>query len=132
MAPGELPGCVREFKAAGFKVGVAVKPGTPVESSLELVRETGCVDMLLIMTVEPGFGGQKFQAGPLEKVKLARSAFPDLNIQVDGGVDAGTVCLCGAAGANCFVAGSAVFKAKDPAAAVTDLRTNAVCPECPK
>lgn len=126
----ERPSCVRELKAAGFKVGVAVKPGTAIDGALELVRETACVDMLLVMTVEPGFGGQKFQSAPLEKVKAARAAFPDLIIQVDGGVDGKTVCACGSAGANCFVAGSAVFKAADPAVAVSNLRENAVCPPC--
>ena len=78
--------------------------------------------MVLVMTVEPGFGGQKFMASELSKVKALRDKYPNLNIEVDGGLSEGTIDQAADAGANVIVAGSAVFGAKDPAAVIEKLR----------
>lgn len=78
--------------------------------------------MVLVMTVHPGFGGQKFMASELPKVKALRDRYPDLNIEVDGGLSEETVDMAAEAGANVIVAGSAVFGAKDPAAVISRLR----------
>lgn len=99
--------------------GVAVKPGTPVEAILDLVS---LVDLVLIMTVEPGFGGQSFMADMMPKVRAVRERFPAVNIQVDGGLGAATVGVAAEAGANVIVAGTAVFRAEDSAAMISTLR----------
>ena len=78
--------------------------------------------MVLVMTVHPGFGGQKFMASELPKVKAVRERYPDLNIEVDGGLGVGTVDQAAEAGANVIVAGSAVFGAKDPSDVISKLR----------
>jgi ribulose-phosphate 3-epimerase len=78
--------------------------------------------MALVMTVEPGFGGQKFMASELPKVQALRERYPDLNIEVDGGLGPGTIDQAADAGANVIVAGSAVFSAKDPAEVISLLR----------
>ncbi|MDT7573555.1 MAG: ribulose-phosphate 3-epimerase [Actinomycetota bacterium] len=111
----------RNLRAAGSRAGMALKPATPVEPYLELLPE---LDLLLVMTVEPGFGGQPFLDAVLPKIRRAKQAIGDLDIwlQVDGGVSAETIERCAAAGADNFVAGSAVYGADDPAAAVTALR----------
>ncbi len=102
---------------AGALAGLAVKPGTPLEPYLDLLRE---FDTLLVMTVEPGFGGQEFMADVLPKVRLARehvrSGHLRLFVEVDGGIDADTIERPPTAGADVFVAGSAVYGADDPAA----------------
>jgi len=116
----------RSIRAAGARAGLAVKPGTDVESYLDVLAE---FDMLLVMTVEPGFGGQEFIAAMMPKVARARKYLRDtglpLWIQVDGGVTAATIEECARAGADVFVAGSAVYGAADPAAAVSALRDRA-------
>ena len=113
----------RELRAAGALAGLAVKPGTPLEPYLELL---GGYDTLLVMTVEPGFGGQDFIAEVLPKVREARrrvqSGHLRLFVEVDGGINAETIEAAAEAGADVFVAGSAVFSAADPAKAVADLR----------
>jgi ribulose-phosphate 3-epimerase len=115
--------CIRDIRAAGARVGMALKPGTSLDSCADLVRE---VDMVLVMTVEPGFGGQSFMADQLPKVRRVRELVGDgpdaIWIQVDGGVSATTIERCAEAGADTFVAGSAVFAAEDPAAMVDRLR----------
>lgn len=118
--PRELCEVIRE---AGARSGVAVKPGTGIELVDDLQDS---VDMILVMTVEPGFGGQSFMAEMLTKVKKARRiadrAAGDVWVQVDGGVGPETIEACAEAGANVFVAGSAVFRAEDPAVMVQHLR----------
>jgi ribulose-phosphate 3-epimerase len=111
----------RTLRSAGARAGMALKPATPVEPYVDLLPE---LDMLLLMTVEPGFGGQAFLDVVLPKIRRARQAIGDLDIwlQVDGGVSADTIERCAEAGADVFVAGSAVYGAQDPAAAVTSLR----------
>jgi ribulose-phosphate 3-epimerase len=114
----------RAIRTAGARVGLALKPATPVEPYADLLRE---FDMLLVMTVEPGFGGQEFLDVVLPKVRRARELIGDDGIwlQVDGGVSAETIERCAEAGADVFVAGSAVYRADDPAKAVQALREQA-------
>ena len=105
---------------------MGLRPATPVESFADLLPE---IDMLLLMTVEPGFGGQKFLDVVVPKIRRARELVKrrdlDLWIQVDGGVSADTIERCADAGADVFVAGSAVYGADDPAAAVRSLAAQA-------
>ena len=116
----------RAIRAAGAFAGLSVKPGTPLEPYLEILRE---FDTLLVMTVEPGFGGQEFMAEVLPKVRLAREQVQAghlrLFVEVDGGIAPDTIEAAAAAGADVFVAGSAVFGAADPARAVVQLREKA-------
>jgi ribulose-phosphate 3-epimerase len=113
----------RAIRAAGALAGLSVKPGTPLEPYLEVLRE---FDTLLVMTVEPGFGGQAFMAEVLPKVRLARehvkAGHLRLFVEVDGGISADTIEAAAQAGADVFVAGSAVYGADDPARAVEALR----------
>ena len=103
----------------GCKAGLTIKPGTAVEEMAPYLNE---IDMALIMTVEPGFGGQSFMADMMPKVTWLREhTSPDFLIQVDGGVDAKTAPVCKAAGANVLVSGSAFFKAADKSAFVAEL-----------
>ncbi|SHN44987.1 ribulose-phosphate 3-epimerase [Cryptosporangium aurantiacum] len=117
----------RDLRKAGAKAGLALKPGTPLEPYLEILRG---FDTLLVMTVEPGFGGQDFIAEVLPKVTEARrrvqTGHLELRIEVDGGINADTIHAAAEAGADTFVAGSAVYNADDPAAAVAALRSAAV------
>jgi ribulose-phosphate 3-epimerase len=114
----------RSLRAAGSRAGAALKPATDVDSYADLLPE---LDMLLIMTVEPGFGGQGFLDAMLPKVRRARALVGDLQlwIQVDGGVGEDTIEACAEAGADVFVAGSAVYGAADPAQACRRLREQA-------
>ncbi len=114
----------RDIRAHGARAGLGLRPATPVEPYAELLAE---FDMLLIMTVEPGFGGQKFLDVVVPKIRRARQLIGDADVwlQVDGGVDARTIEICAQAGADVFVAGSAVYGAQDPAAAVDALRAAA-------
>ncbi|HEX2247723.1 MAG TPA: ribulose-phosphate 3-epimerase [Arthrobacter sp.] len=116
----------RELRKRGAKAGMALKPATAVEPYLDLLPE---MDMLLIMTVEPGFGGQAFLDVTLPKIRRAASAIAGsglpVAIQVDGGVTEETIIRAAEAGANVFVAGSAVYGAEDPDAAISALRKSA-------
>ncbi|KAG8341875.1 putative ribulose-5-phosphate 3-epimerase [Trypanosoma vivax] len=107
---------------AGMQCGVALKPKTPASAVEDLVREQ-LVDMVLVMTVEPGFGGQTFMSEMMPKVKELRTAFPSLNIQVDGGLVPKTVNAAAEAGANIIVAGTSIFQAKSRQAATEELRS---------
>ena len=112
----------RELRAKGARAGVALNPATPIEACATMLGE---VDMVLLMTVEPGFGGQKFLDLVLPKItairKLVSAANLDVWIQVDGGVAVDTIERCAEAGADTFVAGSAVYRAPDPDAMVNEL-----------
>ena len=116
-----------DLHAAGAKACMALKPGTPFAPYEELLD---VVDMVLVMTVEPGFGGQSFMADQLPKVREVRQAIDrrggEIRIEVDGGVAASTIEQCAEAGADVFVAGSAVYGAEDVAGAVDELRALAL------
>ncbi|BBZ60988.1 ribulose-phosphate 3-epimerase [Mycolicibacterium monacense] len=116
----------RDIRAAGAKAGLAVKPGTPIDPYLEILRE---FDTLLVMSVEPGFGGQKFIPEVLPKVGIVRrlvdSGELTVLVEIDGGINEDTIAAAAEAGVDCFVAGSAVYSAQDPAAAVRSLREQA-------
>lgn len=113
----------RNLRRLGARAGMALKPGTLFSPYADLMPE---LDMVLIMTVEPGFGGQSFMADQMSKVAEVRKAVArcggEIWVQVDGGVSAATIEACAEAGADVFVAGSAVFGAQDAAAAVDELR----------
>ena len=113
----------RELRAQGARASMALKPATGIDQYAEMLGE---LDMLLIMTVEPGFGGQKFLDLCLPKIRRARelisAAGLEVWLQVDGGVSLETIERCAEAGADVFVAGSAVFSAADPDAMVRDLK----------
>jgi ribulose-phosphate 3-epimerase len=117
----EAIGLCESIKKGGMKVGVAMKPKTNAESIFALADEN-FVDMLLVMTVEPGFGGQKFNPNMMPKVKELREKYPAMDIQVDGGLSASTIGMASEAGANVIVAGSSVFGAKDVKGAIDVLR----------
>lgn len=111
---------VAQIHDLGCKAGVALNPATPVETLVDIFH---AVDMVLIMSVNPGFGGQKFIPRALDKVRRLRALAPDLLIQVDGGVNAETGAKLVAAGADVLVAGSYVFGAKEPREAIHSLYT---------
>ena len=112
-----------KIHAKGKRTGIVLKPKTPAEAALPFLEK---VDLILVMTVEPGFGGQKFMADQMEKVSALRALIdqrnPGCELEVDGGVDPVTCKTCIAAGANVLVAGSAVYKAADIPARIAELR----------
>ena len=116
----------RAIRKAGARAAFAIKPDTPFTPYADLLAE---VDMVLVMTVEPGFGGQSFMADQMAKVAEVAAAADrcdhEVRIQVDGGVSADTIGACAQAGANVFVAGSAVYGQDDPNSAVRELRSQA-------
>lgn len=114
----------KALRKIGARAGMALKPGTEIEIYSDLLSE---IDMLLIMTVEPGFGGQKFMSEMMDKVRRSKTLIGDrpIWIQVDGGVSMETIALAREAGADTFVAGSAVFNSPDPAEMVKMLRHRA-------
>ncbi|WP_156756523.1 ribulose-phosphate 3-epimerase [Actinokineospora pegani] len=116
----------RDLRAAGAKAGLSIKPGTPIEPYIELLEE---YDTLLVMSVEPGFGGQSFIADVLDKARTVRDLVDtghlNLVVEIDGGINADTVEQAAEAGVDCFVAGSAVYGADDPARAIEGLRAQA-------
>lgn len=116
----------KNLRAAGAKAGLSVKPNTPLDPYLDVLKH---YDTLLVMSVEPGFGGQKFIAEVLDKVRRARKLVDtghlNLVVEIDGGINADTIEQAAEAGVDCFVAGSAVYGAEDPARAVEGLRSKA-------
>ena len=120
-ASSSISQTLRAIKGEGARAGLAVKPGSAISDYEDYVDD---VDMFLIMTVEPGFGGQKFMSAMMEKVKQTRSIIGDRPIwlQVDGGISLETIELAREAGADTFVAGSAVFNSPDPAEMIMQLR----------
>jgi ribulose-phosphate 3-epimerase len=116
----------RDLRAAGTRAGLAIDRDTPVEPYLELLP---CFDTLLIMTIKAGFGGQEFLPEMLDKVRTARrhirAGHLELRVEVDGGVDADTIEQAVQAGADAFVAGTAVYGVDDPASAIRGLREQA-------
>lgn len=110
---------IHKIRAAGMKVGCAIKPDTPAEALFPLVKK---LDMVLVMTVEPGFGGQSFKKECMPKVEELRQRYPTLDIEVDGGLGPSTVDTAAEAGANVIVAGTSVFAADDPGQVIQILR----------
>ena len=115
---------IKDIRSNGSKVGIAIKPKTPLDLVAPFLEE---LDMLLIMTVEPGFGGQSFMFDQMSKVEAARKAInankdKQVLLQVDGGISIETIGVAAKSGADCFVAGSAVYKADNPANMVSKLR----------
>ena len=123
---GDPRAVARDLRAAGALAGLAIKPGTPLEPYLDVLR---AFDTLLVMSVEPGFGGQSFMADVLDKVRQARrlvdTGHLELLVEIDGGINADTIEAAAEAGVDMFVAGSAVYGADDPAAAIAALRAQA-------
>ncbi|TFD45682.1 ribulose-phosphate 3-epimerase [Cryobacterium frigoriphilum] len=116
----------RKLRSMGARAGIALKPGTAVEPYLELLPE---FDQVLVMTVEPGFGGQSFMASTMPKLEMLSAAVRrtglDVWLQVDGGITEQTIVAAAEAGADTFVAGSSVFGAADPAEQIARLRATA-------
>ena len=126
-AVNDVDNTIKDIRSNGAKVGLAIKPATKFADIEKWIEE---IDMLLIMTVEPGFGGQSFMHEQMPKVVQARTFIEKLSknkptLQIDGGVSLETIAEAANAGANCFVAGSAVYKSDNPAAMVSSLRSHA-------
>ena len=123
-AASDARALARTLRSAGARAGMALKPGTAFAPYAALLPD---LDMVLVMTVEPGFGGQSFIPDVLTKVRAARRLVDarelTLIVEIDGGINADTIAQCAEAGANVFVAGSAVYGADDAAAAVDELRS---------
>ena len=127
-AAEDVQAVIDKIKAHGLRAGITLRPGTPVEEVLPWLSQA---DLALVMTVEPGFGGQSFMPGMMDKVtaicrEADRLGRTDLIVQVDGGVDRVTAGVCIAAGADCLVAGSAVFGKKDYGSEIAAIRTAAI------
>ena len=123
-AANHVASTISNIRSNGAKVGLAIKPATSFQEIEEFMAD---IDMLLIMTVEPGFGGQSFMHDQMVKVRTARAHIQNMKkekplLQIDGGVSLNTIAEAALAGANCFVAGSAVYKSADPAKMVDQLR----------
>ena len=120
----------RDIHAAGAKAGLSVKPNTPIEPYLEILRN---FDTLLVMSVEPGFGGQSFIPQVLDKARAVRRLVDSgelrLVVEIDGGINMDTIEAAAEAGVDCFVAGSAVYGTPDPAATVEALRDKVIAIE---
>ncbi|XP_071788779.1 ribulose-phosphate 3-epimerase-like [Asterias amurensis] len=112
---------IRLIKEAGMKAGIGVKPKTPIDVVLPYVEEA---DMILVMTVEPGFGGQKFMEDMMPKVEKLRSMYQSLDIEVDGGLGPATIDMAAKAGANMIVSGSAIMKSDNQRQVINTLRTS--------
>ena len=113
---------IDKILSLGKKAALAIKPATPID---EVVKYLDKISMVLVMTVEPGFGGQSFMESTMPKIEAIRKINPDIDIEVDGGINANTVKIAAKAGANVFVAGSAVFKSENPAETIALLKKNA-------
>jgi len=120
-ATSDIPATLRNIRKAGTRSSLGIKPNTDISQYADLIDD---VDMFLIMTVEPGFGGQKFMENMMEKVRRTRKIIGDRPIwlQVDGGISMSTIQIALEAGADTFVVGSAVFNAPDPAQMVVSIR----------
>lgn len=121
--PQDILEAINTIKGCGKKVGIAIKPKTPYEA---IIPYLPMLDLVLIMTVEPGFGGQSFMHDQLSKITAIREMIekscPSCELEVDGGIDSKTAKLCKEAGANVLAAGSAVFAKEDRKQAIDDIR----------
>jgi ribulose-phosphate 3-epimerase len=111
---------IKLIHSKNMKAGVAVSPKTPSTAISDAVGHAA--DMLLVMTVEPGQGGQKFMSDCVPKIAELRARFPDMDIEVDGGVAPATIGVCADAGSNVIVAGTAIFASNDPKAVIDQLK----------
>lgn len=118
-AVSDLPKLLAEIKALKILAGVSIKPATPIAAITDILDT---VDLVLVMSVEPGFGGQEFLESALPKIRELRKLKPELDISVDGGINSETAALSREAGANILVAGSAIFGADDRVKAIEELR----------
>ena len=118
----DIPGIIKKVKDKGKKIALAINPPTPLSAIKDYLDD---LDMVLIMTVNPGFSGQGFDSGVLPKIRELRSMKRDLDIQVDGGIKVGTVRLAAEAGANIFASCSGIFKFEDKGKAVEALKEDA-------
>lgn len=121
MPEGGVREIIDAIQTAGMKVGISLKPGTPAEAIYEYC-DAGLVDLVLVMTVEPGFSGQSFKSDMMPKVECFREKYPTMDIQVDGGLSPKTVDMASRAGANVIVAASAIFGSSDRGAVIKTLR----------
>jgi len=119
----DIPGIIRKVKDRGKKIAIAINPPTPLSAITDYLDD---LDMVLIMTVNPGFSGQGFDPSVMPKIRKLRSMKKDLDIQVDGGIKVGTVRLAAEAGANIFASCSGIFKFEDKGKAVEALREDAL------
>lgn len=118
-ADGDVAQTIKMIKDSGMRAGLAIKPNTPATAVEPFLKD---LDMVLVMTVEPGFGGQKFMPDMMPKVKHIRGLAPELDIQVDGGLGCDNVCCAAEAGANVIVAGTGIYGADVPKQAIEALR----------
>ena len=118
-ATDDVASCLKLIRSCGKQAGISLRPNTPVET-LEQYR--GLFDMILIMSVEPGFGGQAFIESSVEKIRAAKNLFPDVLIEVDGGINKNTAGRVIDAGVDVIVAGSAIMNAKDRKTAISEIR----------
>mmetsp|Transcript_60387 Transcript_60387/g.69993 ORF Transcript_60387/g.69993 Transcript_60387/m.69993 type:complete len:186 (-) Transcript_60387:134-691(-) len=112
----------KKIRDSGMKVGLTIKPKTELNQHIFDLIDKGLIDNFLVMTVEPGFGGQKFMEDMMPKVKELRKRYPSLNIQVDGGITTDNINISAEAGANVIVSGSGIFGHPDPAEAIKIMR----------
>ncbi|MCX8190423.1 MAG: ribulose-phosphate 3-epimerase [Candidatus Diapherotrites archaeon] len=113
---------IKEIRGFGLKAGIAIKPRTPAKKIFPFLKK---IDFVLVMTVEPGFGGQKFIAKMIPKIEEIRKKAPEIDIEVDGGINEQTAPLAVKAGANILVSGSAIFAQKDREEAISRIKTAA-------
>ncbi len=113
---------IQKAKSLGMKVGIALNPDTPLERAREYLQS---IDLVLLMSVNPGFGGQEFIPQTIERIKLLRAMWPDGIIEVDGGLKKGIVGQCAKAGANFLVVGSGIFGQENPAQTLEELQKEA-------
>jgi len=115
----DVKDCIRHVKEAGMRVGLGIKPNTAVERLYPFVEDIDCA---LVMTVEPGFGGQKFMSDMMSKVEALRQRYRQLDIEVDGGVGLNTIGQCADAGANWIVSGTGIINAPNPQLVIRQMR----------
>jgi len=121
MPEGGAQALIKSIKDAGMKVGIALKPGTPADA-IDIYADQ--LDMVLVMTVEPGFSGQSFMGSMMPKVESIRAKYPKMDIQVDGGLSPSTVDAATVAGANVIVSASAIFGSDDRKGVIDALRAS--------
>lgn len=128
-AADDVEGTIDLIRKHGMRVGLAIKPKTDIKEAFPYLDK---VDMVLVMTVEPGFGGQKFMADMMPKVEAVRAQSAEIDLQVDGGLGTDNVELAAKAGANVIVAGTSVYKSENPKSTIDELRAAVSVCQCHK